>query len=184
MAQLGQEQRLDNRWLDLRVPANNAIMRVQSGVCTLFREVRAHARALRPAARRARESERARRAQALLERGFVEIHSPKLIPGESEGGSEVFRTDYFGSPACLAQSPQLYKQMAIASDLERVFEIAPVFRSEKSFTHRHMTEFVGLDMEMTFSDHYHEVLSVLEGLFVAIFDGLNAKCKPELEAVA
>ena len=71
---------------------------------------------------------------ALLNEGFIEINSPKLIAGESEGGSEVFRTDYFGTPACLAQSPQLYKQMAISSDLDRVFEIGPVFRAEKSNT--------------------------------------------------
>ena len=95
---IGQEQRLNSRWIDLRVPANQAIMRTQSHVCTLFRE-------------------------ALLARDFVEIHTPKLIAGESEGGAGVFRTDYFGKSACLAQSPQLYKQMAIASDLDRVFEI-------------------------------------------------------------
>ena len=69
-------------------------------------------------------------------------------PGESEGGSDVFRTDYFGQPACLAQSPQLYKQMAISSDLERVYEIGPVFRAENSNTRRHLCEFTGLDMEM------------------------------------
>ena len=68
--------------------------------------------------------------------------------GESEGGSDVFRTDYFGTPACLAQSPQLYKQMAISSDLERVYEIGPVFRAENSNTRRHLCEFTGLDMEM------------------------------------
>ena len=180
---IGQEQRLDNRWLDLRVPANNAIMRVQSGVCTLFREVRAHARALRPAARRARESERARRAQALLERGFVEIHSPKLIPGESEGGSEVFRTDYFGSPACLAQSPQLYKQMAIAADLERVFEVGPVFRAENSNTRRHLCEFTGLDFEMGIHEHYNEVLRVAHATFTHIFSGLESRYARELAVV-
>ena len=80
--------------------------------------------------------------------GFIEINTPKLIAGESEGGSDVFRTDYFGSPACLAQSPQLYKQMAISSDLERVYEIGPVFRAENSNTRRHLCEFTGLDMEM------------------------------------
>ena len=95
--------------MDLRVPANNAVMRIRSGVSMLFRE-------------------------GLLNEGFIEINTPKLIAGESEGGSEVFRTDYFGTPACLAQSPQLYKQMAISSDLDRVFEIGPVFRAEKSNT--------------------------------------------------
>jgi aspartyl-tRNA synthetase len=118
---LGQELRLDNRWLDLRVPANNAIMRVQSAVCQLFRE-------------------------SLYAQNFIEIHTPKLIAGESEGGSGVFTTDYFGTRACLAQSPQLYKQMAMSSDLDRVFEIGPVFRAENSNTRRHLCEFTGLDM--------------------------------------
>ena len=153
-----QDTRLNNRVIDIRTAANQGILRLQSAVCALFRE-------------------------HLASHGFTEIHSPKMIATASEGGADVFRLNYFDRYAYLAQSPQLYKQMALMGDLGRVFEIAPVFRSEKSFTHRHMTEFVGLDMEMTFSDHYHEVLSVLEGLFVAIFDGLNAKCKPELEAV-
>ena len=82
--------------------------------------------------------------------GFIEIHSPKLVASASEGGADVFRLGYFDRYAYLAQSPQLYKQMALMGDLARVFEIGPVFRSEKSLTHRHMTEFVGLDMEMTF----------------------------------
>ena len=68
---------------------------------------------------------------ALLDLGFQEIHSPKLIAGASEGGAAVFRLDYKGTPACLAQSPQLYKQMAICADFERVFEIGPVFRCEE-----------------------------------------------------
>lgn len=70
-------------------------------------------------------------------RGFTEIQTPKLVGGASEGGSAVFRLDYFGEPACLAQSPQLFKQMCAAcSDFERVFEIGPVFRAESSNTHR------------------------------------------------
>ena len=86
----------------------------------------------------------------LVGEGFIEIHSPKLVASASEGGADVFRLGYFDRYAYLAQSPQLYKQMALMADLGRVFEIGPVFRSEKSLTHRHMTEFVGLDMEMTF----------------------------------
>jgi len=100
---------------------------------------------------------------------FIEIHSPKLIGGTSEGGANVFRLDYFGQPACLAQSPQLYKQMAIVSDFERVFEIGPVFRAEDSNTNRHLCEFTGLDMEMAFNNHYFEVLDVLGEMFGHIF---------------
>jgi aspartyl-tRNA synthetase len=158
IARIGQEQRLNARWIDLRVPANQAIMRIQSAVCTLFRG-------------------------ALTQRGFVEIHTPKLIPGESEGGSEVFRTDYFGKTACLAQSPQLYKQMAISADLERVFEIGPVFRAENSNTRRHLCEFTGLDIEMAFNLHYNEVIRVLHDMFVSIFNGLETWYDAELATI-
>lgn len=151
--------RLDNRWIDLRTPANQAIMRISSGVCTLFREY-------------------------LLKKNFVEFQSPKLIGGASEGGASVFHLKYFGEDACLAQSPQLYKQMAAAcSDLERVFEIGPVFRAENSNTHRHLCEFHGLDMEMTINEHYFEVLDVFSELFIYIFDGLNERFKKEIEVV-
>merc|ERR1712232_6272 len=158
LVRVGQEVRLDNRVIDMRTVANQAIFRIQSGVCTLFREY-------------------------LLSQMFQEIHTPKLIGGASEGGADVFRVDYFDGNAFLAQSPQLYKQMALMTDMPRVFEIGPIFRSEKSFTHRHMTEFTGLDLEMTFKDHYHEVLDVLDGLFNHIFTGLNAKFAREIEAV-
>ena len=94
------------------------------------------------------------------------------------------RLDYFGSQACLAQSPQLYKQMATAcADFERVFEIGPVFRAENSNTHRHLTEFVGLDMEMTIKEHYYEAVNMIANMFVYIFDGLNARFAKELNAV-
>lgn len=96
----------------------------------------------------------------------------------------VFTLKYFGTDACLAQSPQLYKQMATAcSDLERVFEIGPVFRAENSNTHRHLCEFHGLDMEMVINEHYYEVLDVFSELFTYIFDGLNSRFKKEIEVV-
>jgi aspartyl-tRNA synthetase len=80
-----------------------------------------------------------------------------LIAGSSEGGAAVFRLDYKGKPACLAQSPQLHKQMSIFGDLRRVFEIGAVYRAEDSFTHRHLCEFTGLDVEMEIKKHYYEV---------------------------
>ena len=155
---VGQELRLDNRWLDLRVPANNAIMRIKSGVLQLFRE-------------------------SLYKNSFIEINTPKLIAGQSEGGSEVFKTDYFGQSACLAQSPQLYKQMAISADLQRVFEVGPVFRAEKSMTRRHLCEFVGLDIEMEIKQHYNETLLVLHKLFQDIFIGLESRFSAELAVI-
>ena len=76
----------------------------------------------------------------------MEIHTPKLIAGELESGAGVFMMDYFGTTLCLAQSPQLYKQMAVASDFDKVFEIGPVFREENSNTRRHLCEFTGEDL--------------------------------------
>lgn len=150
--------RLDNRVIDLRTVANNAIFRISSGVCTLFREY-------------------------LLDRQFTEIHTPKLIAAASEGGSNVFEVTYFDRPAFLAQSPQLYKQMLIAADFERVFEVAPVFRAEDSNTHRHMTEFTGLDLEMAFEEHYHEVLDLIQGLFQFLFAELPRRFGREIAVV-
>ncbi|CAM9132998.1 unnamed protein product [Chrysoparadoxa australica] len=155
---LGQELRLDNRWLDLRTPANTAIMRVQSAVCQLFRE-------------------------GLYQQGFIEIHTPKLIPGESEGGADVFSTDYFGKTACLAQSPQLYKQMAVSGGLGRVFEVGPVFRAENSNTRRHLCEFTGLDLEMPIQEHYNEVIRVLHGMFKVMFQGLEERFATDLATI-
>ena len=155
---LGQEIRLDHRWMDLRTPANHSIMRIQSAICQLFREY-------------------------LYTQGFIEIHTPKLIAGESESGAGVFTTDYFGSVACLAQSPQLYKQMAISSDIQRVFEIGPVFRAENSNTRRHLCEFTGLDLEMVIEDHYMETLEVVHNMFKHIFTGLEKRFSKELEVI-
>jgi aspartyl-tRNA synthetase len=154
-----QDTRLNYRVLDLRTPANQAIFRLQSAVCQLFRDY-------------------------LTSEKFVEIHTPKLIGCASEGGANVFQVQYFKTHAYLAQSPQLYKQMAVVGDLERVFEIGPVFRAEDSNTHRHLTEFVGLDIEMSLREHYHEALDVLRGLFTAIFSGLETCFSAEIDAVS
>jgi aspartyl-tRNA synthetase len=89
----------------------------------------------------------------------------------------------FQGDAYLAQSPQLAKQMAIAADFERVYEIGPVFRAENANTHRHLTEFVGLDLEMTIEEHYHEVLELLDGLFKHIFKSLKGGYQKEIDAV-
>ena len=155
---VGINQRLNNRIMDLRTPANQGIFRIQSAVCTLYREY-------------------------LLSQGFIEIHSPKLLGGSSEGGSEIFKVDYFGKEACLAQSPQLYKQMMVMADFERVFEIGPVFRAENSNTHRHLCEFTGLDGEMEIKQHYFEVLDVIGNLFNHMFKGLETRFAEQLKAV-
>lgn len=155
---VNQDTRLDNRILDLRTPANQAIFRLEAGVCDLFRK-------------------------SLASRGFVEIHTPKIISAASEGGANVFEVTYFKGTAYLAQSPQLYKQMAIASDFERVYTIGAVFRAEDSNTHRHLTEFVGLDLEMAFNYHYHEVVDVIAAMFVDIFKGLQTAFAKEIQVI-
>jgi len=155
---VNQDTRLDNRVIDLRTPTSQAIFRLEAGATRLFRD-------------------------SLSGRGFVEIHTPKIISAASEGGANVFEVSYFKGSAYLAQSPQLYKQMAIASDFDRVFTVGAVFRAEDSNTHRHLTEFVGLDYEMAFNYHYHEVLDVTGALFVDIFKGLQKEFATEIETV-
>lgn len=152
------DTRLDYRVIDLRTVTNQAIFKIQSGVCALFREY-------------------------LSSKGFVEIHTPKLMGSASESGASVFRVDYFKGNAFLAQSPQLAKQMLIAADFERVFEIAPVFRAENSQGPRHMTEFTGLDLEMAIEEHYDEVIDVLAELFSFIFNGLKTRFAEEIAIV-
>jgi aspartyl-tRNA synthetase len=142
------DTRLDHRVIDLRTASTGAIARLTSMVNTAFRNF-------------------------LLQQDFVEIHTPKMIGTPSEGGSSVFKLDYFGKAGFLAQSPQLYKQMVLMGDIPRVFEIGPVFRAENSLTHRHLTEFVGLDVELVIHAHYTEVLNVLEGTLVSILQTLE-----------
>ncbi|XP_055605968.1 aspartate--tRNA ligase, cytoplasmic [Uranotaenia lowii] len=155
---VNQDTRLDNRVLDLRTPANQAIFRLEAGVCKLFRDI-------------------------LTKQGFTEIHTPKIISAASEGGANVFTVSYFKDSAYLAQSPQLYKQMAIAADFDKVFTVGAVFRAEDSNTHRHLTEFVGLDLEMAFKYHYHEVLDTIGNTFTEIFKGLRDNYAREITAV-
>ena len=100
----------------------------------------------------------------VLDNGFTEMHTPKMMGTASESGAEVFKLDYFGRPAYLAQSPQFYKQMAIGSGIDRVFEVGPVFRAEPSFTSRHATEFTGVDVEMAWIDDVEDVMQFKESM--------------------
>lgn len=158
LSTVGLDTRLDNRVLDLRTPTSQAIFRMQAGICRLFRD-------------------------HLTKEGFTEIHTPKIISAASEGGANVFEVSYFKGKAYLAQSPQLYKQMAIAADFGKVFTVGGVFRAEDSNTHRHMTEFVGLDLEMAFQFHYHEVVDTIGRMFVRIFKGLQREYAEEIATV-
>lgn len=136
------DTRMDYRWIDLRSEKNNLMLKVQSKFVQGMREF-------------------------LLNNDFTEIHTPKLIGAASESGSEVFEVKYFDRPAYLAQSPQFYKQMAIASGLERVFELAPSFRAENSNTNRHATEFTSLDLEFAYINDYQDVMDMEEDLLIA-----------------
>jgi nondiscriminating aspartyl-tRNA synthetase len=117
---------------------------------------------------------------ALLAKGFTEIQSPKIVAAATESGSNVFQLDYFGRPAYLAQSPQLYKQMMVGV-FERVFEVGPAFRAEPHDTTRHLNEFVSLDAEMGFIKDHFSVMEVLRDTMAAICDSLLQRCSAELE---
>ena len=131
--------KMDYRWIDLRREQNHLMLQLQTTLTAAMREF-------------------------LVERNFVEIHTPKLIGAASESGSDVFAVKYFDTTAYLAQSPQFYKQMAMAAGLERIFETGPVFRAEKSYTNKHATEFTGFDLEFSYIDSYDDVMKMEEEL--------------------
>ena len=136
------DTRMDFKWLDMRNRRNTLIRQVESCLTEGMRSF-------------------------LYENHFTEIHSPKLIGTASESGSDVFEVKYFDREAYLAQSPQFYKQMALAGGLDRVFEVGPVFRAEKSNTNRHATEFTGFDLEFAYIDSYEDVMDLEEDLLIA-----------------
>lgn len=136
------DQRIDYRWVDLRTDENQLMFKAQSCMVNAMRRY-------------------------LLGQNFIEIHTPKLIAAASESGSEVFKVDYFDGNAYLAQSPQFYKQMAMAAGFERIFETGPVFRAEKSFTSKHATEFSGFDLEFSYITSYRDVMKMEEELLKA-----------------
>ena len=125
--------RMDWRYLDLRRRQNLLIFKVQTVLEHAMRD-------------------------CWLKDSFIEMHSPKIMGSPSESGAELFTVEYFGGKAYLAQSPQFYKQMAMAAGYERVFEVGPVFRADPSFTSRHMTEFTGLDVEISWVDSHEDVM--------------------------
>ena len=131
------DKRIDWRYLDLRRPDRRLIFEVQSTVEHAMREY-------------------------WREQGFVEIHTPKLMGSASESGAELFKVDYFERTAYLAQSPQFYKQMAMAGGFGKVFEIGPVFRANPSFTSRHDTEFTSVDVEIAWIDSHEDVMAFEE----------------------
>lgn len=152
------DTRLDYRYIDLRSDANNLMFRIQS---TLVRYMREY----------------------LYDNGFTEIHSPKLLGAASESGSEVFEVKYFDRKAYLAQSPQFYKQMALASGFGRVFEVAPCFRAENSNTSRHATEFTSFDVEFAYINDFNDVMDLEAEMLKYAFLKTNEKFGDKIKEV-
>ena len=152
------DQRIDYRWIDLRTEKNQLLFKVQTVLIGAMREY-------------------------LLNRDFTEIHTPKLIGAASESGADVFEVQYFDRKAYLAQSPQFYKQMAMAAGFERIFEVGPVFRAEKSFTNKHTTEFSGFDLEFSYIDSFRDVMHLEEELLTYALQKVSDRYGEEIERV-
>jgi nondiscriminating aspartyl-tRNA synthetase len=116
----------------------------------------------------------------LNSQGFTEIFTPKLVAAGAEGGANLFEVDYYGKRAYLAQSPQLYKQIMVGV-LERVYEVAPVYRAEQSHTSRHLSEYLSLDVEMGFIDSDADVMDMEEALVKAMMEGVRESCQAEIK---
>jgi nondiscriminating aspartyl-tRNA synthetase len=149
------DKRIDWRYLDLRRADRRLIFDVQTTV------------------------EQAMREHWLAE-GFVEIHTPKLMGSASESGAELFKVDYFDRTAYLAQSPQFYKQMAMAGGFGKVFEIAPVFRANPSFTSRHDTEFTSVDVEISWIDSHEDVMAFEERWLAHVLEVVSRVHGPQI----
>ncbi len=152
------DKRLDYRILDLRNPKILAIFKMRSRINMAIREF-------------------------LITEGFIEMQTPKIISAGAEGGATLFPVVYYEKKAFLSQSQQLYKQMMLAAGFEKVFEIGPTFRAEKSHTTRHMTEFTHFDFEMAYIDDEDDVLKVMERMFVHVMKDVQKNCKDEVKTL-
>ncbi len=146
---------LDHAVVTNRHPARRAVLRLGAGVMAGFRST-------------------------LIERGFTEIQTPKIVAAATESGANVFKLDYFGRPAFLAQSPQFYKQ-AMVGVFERVFEVGPVFRAEPHDTTRHINEYVSLDAEFGFIENHFTVMALLRDVIAGILTTLHEQYAAELK---
>ncbi|MBI2626577.1 MAG: aspartate--tRNA(Asn) ligase [Candidatus Nealsonbacteria bacterium] len=150
------EKRMNWRWLDLRRPKKQLIFKVWTALEQSLREY-------------------------WLGQGYIEIHSPKFMSSPSESGAELFEVKYFNRKAYLAQSPQFYKQMAMASGFEKIFEVGPVFRANPSFTSRHDTEFTGYDAEISFIESHLDVIAAEEEALAYALGKIEKKYGKEIE---
>ena len=152
------DTRLDYRFIDLRNDKNALMLKIQSDFVKYMREY-------------------------LYNNDFTEIHTPKLIGTASESGSEVFEVKYFDRKAYLAQSPQFYKQMAMASGMSKVFEVAPAFRAENSNTNRHATEYTCFDVEFSYIDSYIDVMNLESEMLAYSLSKLKDKYYDQVKEV-
>jgi nondiscriminating aspartyl-tRNA synthetase len=152
---LSLEADLAHRPISLRHQHHRSMFRLQEGICRGFRDY-------------------------LHSQGFTEIHSPKIVAAGAEGGSNIFRLDYFGRKAFLTQSPQFYKQMMVGV-FERVFEVGPVFRAEKHSTVRHLNEYTSLDFEMGFINSFEDIMAVETAMLSFMLELLKKDYMPDLE---
>ncbi|VVB80129.1 Aspartate--tRNA(Asp/Asn) ligase [uncultured archaeon] len=148
--------RLDWRWLDLRKPKNALIFKIWTEMEAAMREY-------------------------WLKNGFMEINTPKFVAGATESGAELFSLDYFGKKASLAQSPQFYKQMAMAAGFEKIFEVGPVFRANKSHTIRHDTEFTSVDIEVSYINSHQDIMKIEEDWMTHILTRVKEKYGKEIK---
>ena len=148
------ETLLDYRPITLRNAKERTVFKIQEGICAGFRSF-------------------------LGKNGFTEIHTPKIVFSGAEGGANIFRLDYFGSEAYLAQSPQFYKQIMVGV-FERVYEIAPVFRAEKHDTARHLNEYTSVDLEMGFIKDFTDLMRIEAKMLAYTFDYLEENYADEL----
>ena len=153
------DKRLDYRWIDLRVRKNRIPLYILSDFIKNCRDF-------------------------LYSEGFTEIFTPKLMGTASESGSEVFPVFYFDKEAFLAQSPQFYKQMAICSSFEKVFEVGPVFRANPSFTTRHDTEFTSFDVEFAYIESHHDVMNLEEKMLKYSLKNIKEKWDKEIKEIS
>lgn len=155
METLNLKSMLDYRPLTLRNEKMRAIFKIEAMLCSAFREF-------------------------LTGQNFTEIHSPKIVATGTEGGAQVFKVDYFGRTAYLAQSPQFYKQMMVGV-FERVFEIGPVYRAEEHDTSRHLNEYISMDFEMGFIESEEDIINMQVRLLKHMFESIGRTCVKELE---
>ena len=149
------DTRLNNRFMDLRKPEIRAIFELKSIMVNLINE-------------------------AMQGNGFINVNTPKIVASGAEGGATLFKLDYFGKDAYLAQSPQLYKQMLMSTGLDRIYEIGPAFRAEHSNTNRHVTEFMSFDGELSWIDNMGDVMAMIEKIINHVLTGLKEKGAKQL----